>query len=122
LEGLTKTFGVSILISDYVFKEIENIDTYHYRFLGKLKVKGKNEVVSVYDLFGGDPESVIEKKINSQSDFEEGLALYFRKEFAEAAVFFKMSSTLTPKTKPPSSIWNVPQNSWFMASLKRGPG
>ncbi len=89
LEGLTKTFGVSILISEYVLQEVKEADKYHHRFLGKVQVKGKSDVVSVYDLYSGDSETMIDWKMSTKADFEQGLHFYFAKEFAEAAVLFK---------------------------------
>lgn len=63
LEGLTKVYGASILISEYVLQEIQNTDAYPFRFLGKARVKDKNEAVSVYDLYSGQPDAVIELKL-----------------------------------------------------------
>ncbi len=89
LEGLTKVFGASILVSEYAMNEIEDLDRFHNRFLGKVRVKGKRDVVSVYDFYGGDSGAVVDMKMATKSHFEEGLRLYFAKEFADAAVCFK---------------------------------
>jgi two-component system sensor histidine kinase ChiS len=99
LEGLTKTFGSLLLISEHTLARIHEPDQYHCRFLGKVLVKGKNQAVSVYEIYDGDPENVIKLKIDTTSYFEEGLHNYFAKEFAEAAVLFTNVLKVNPSDK-----------------------
>lgn len=89
LEGLTKRFGASLLMSEYTLRELPEETSYHIRFLGKVQVKGKNRAVAVYEIYDGDPEEVVEIKLKTTPHFEQGLCYYFDKEFAEAAVMFK---------------------------------
>jgi two-component system sensor histidine kinase ChiS len=42
LEGLTKRYGASILISEHTLAKLTEPDTYNHRFLGQIQVKGKN--------------------------------------------------------------------------------
>ena len=53
-----------------------------------MKVKGKQNDVAIFDLFDGDDEKYIEKKIETRKSFEQGIQLYYNKEFAEASVCF----------------------------------
>lgn len=99
LEGLTKIYEASIIISDNTLKNLERPEDYQYRFLGKVRVKGKQGVVSVYDFYGGDPDSIKDQKQTTQADFEAGLECYFAKEFAEAAVYFKKTLQQFPDDK-----------------------
>lgn len=89
LEGLTKRFGVSLLMSEYTLRELHEETRYHIRFLGKVQVKGKNQAVDVYEIYDGDSEELIEVKLKTTVNFEKGLCYYFTREFAEAAVMFK---------------------------------
>lgn len=89
VEGLTKYYGASIILSEDTIKQIANPDKYHHRYLGKVMVKGKNETFSVYECFGGDSQSAIELKEKTKNDFEKGLDAYYNRQFTEAAVFFK---------------------------------
>ena len=68
VEGLTKLFGSSVIISEKTLSElwIENNDELDlsnssllYRFLGKIQVKGKSEILKIYDLFDGDHKKVV---------------------------------------------------------------
>ncbi|MBL7129006.1 MAG: response regulator [Ignavibacteria bacterium] len=89
MEGLSKFYSASIIISEMTLSNIDNPDKYNHRFLGKVQVKGKKDIVSVYEFYDGDPEEIKKLKIETKSDFEEGLNLYFKILFADAAVFFK---------------------------------
>ena len=89
LEGLTKIFGASFLISEYTLRLLEHPERYYARFLGKLQVKGKNSAVAVFEIFNGEPAAEIALKMQTKAIFEKGLQDYFAKDFAEAAVQFK---------------------------------
>jgi len=103
IEGLSKLYGVSIVISEQTLRALalSRLDAgkYYTRFLGKVQVKGKKESVSVFEIYNGDPEPAIALKLKTKADFEQGLHLYFEKEFAEAAVFFKKALKINPADK-----------------------
>lgn len=46
IEGLTKEYGVSIIVSESVIEEIESKNIYNYRLLDRVQVKGKREKLS----------------------------------------------------------------------------
>ncbi len=88
LEGLTKLYGVSIVISEHSLFNLESPTQYHFRFLDRVKVKGKQEPVSVFEIFDGDPIEIIELKRKTLSDFENGLLHYHNREFGMARTYF----------------------------------
>ncbi|MCK7504541.1 MAG: hypothetical protein MZV70_10950 [Desulfobacterales bacterium] len=57
LQAITKAFNISVAISEQAFKELEDPGAYKYRFIGKVKVKGKAAPISVFEIFDGiEPE------------------------------------------------------------------
>ncbi len=88
LEGLTRTYGSPITLSETTLSHLENPDRYKHRFVDKVLVKGKKKPVSVYEVFSGDPASVVKLKDLTKSEFEEGLRLYYDRRFSEASVKF----------------------------------
>ena len=50
LEGVNKEYGTNIIISEFTFEKIK--DKFKTRFLGEIKVKGKEKVVKIYELLG----------------------------------------------------------------------
>lgn len=89
LEGLTKFYGVSMLISEQVLERLNDPSQYEIRFLDRAIVKGKTEPISIYEVMDGEPEEVKALKFQTQSDFEQGLEYYRRQEFAEAKRYFE---------------------------------
>src|SRR5919202_2507251 len=89
LEGLTKYYGVSMLISEQVLEKLSDPSQYEIRFLDRATVKGKREPISIYEVMDGEAEEVKALKFQTQSDFEQGLEHYRRREFEEAKHFFE---------------------------------
>ena len=99
MEGLTKFYGAPIIISEDTLSRIDDPGMYNYRFLGKVQVKGKQKAVPVFEITDGDPEDVIELKMKTKPDFEEGLSRYFAKDFTNASVCFKKVLNVNPSDK-----------------------
>jgi two-component system sensor histidine kinase ChiS len=89
LEGLTKIYGTSILLSDDILNALEEPEQYHYRFLGKVRVKGKNASVRVFEVLDSEPDEVRKKKIALKSKFNQAIEIYYKKKFKSALKQFK---------------------------------
>lgn len=99
LEGLTKYYGVSMLISEQVLERLSDPSQYEIRFLDRAIVKGKTEPISVYEVMDGEPEEVKAMKFQTQADFEQGLEHYRDREFAEAKRYFEQVLTVNLSDK-----------------------
>ncbi len=99
LEALTKTYGASIIISEQVLQALPDPERYHFRFVDRVQVKGKNEAVSVFEIFDGTAEDVMTRYLETRSTFEEGLALYQNRKFTEASVKFNNVLSHNPDDK-----------------------
>lgn len=96
LESLTKRFGVPLIISEKTLKSLKDENAYHQRFLGSVRVKGRLQSVEIYEVFEGESNSLIEKKLKSKPFFENAIRLYQKKDFAQAANLFQQSLELCP--------------------------
>jgi DNA-binding response OmpR family regulator len=99
IEGLTKRYGSSTTISEEVMAQLEKPERYHYRFVDKVLVKGKDTPITVFEIFDGDPETVVKLKKETKGSFEEGLGLYYERKFAEASVRFNQVLEKNPEDK-----------------------
>ncbi len=99
IEGLTKRYGSSTTISEEVMAHLEKPERYHHRFVDKVLVKGKDAPVTVFEIFDGDPETVVKLKEETKGSFEEGLGLYYERKFAEASVCFNQVLQKNPEDK-----------------------
>jgi two-component system sensor histidine kinase ChiS len=88
LEGLTKAYGASPVISEQILAEIPDLKQYHYRFLDKVKVKGKKEPVKIYEVM--DIEDVdVREKARHNPRFEQALEAYYARRFDQAAALLR---------------------------------
>ena len=98
LEGLTKEYGIKIMISEFTYRALPK-GRFYCRDLDDIRVKGKNEPVKVYQLMRRDflprPE-LIEKFIEF---FESGRQSYTRQDWNAAYNCFHECLQLKPDDK-----------------------
>lgn len=97
LEGLTKHYGVQIILSEFTYQVI-NTD-FLVRELDCVRVKGKNKPVTIYELVGqadqfdGNPPEWIEL-------FHQGRAAYKQQHWESALDYFQQVLRLRPHDQP----------------------
>jgi two-component system sensor histidine kinase ChiS len=96
LESITKVFGVSLAISEETFKKLSDPGSYKYRFIGKVRVKGKSDPVSVFEIFDGVDSVLQERKIKANMFFEEGMFHYYQRNYSEALMDFRKVREILP--------------------------
>ncbi|HEY9903587.1 MAG TPA: ATP-binding protein [Candidatus Sericytochromatia bacterium] len=96
LESLTKSYGLSLLISQQTFLGLHDPNEYSIRFIEKVKVKGKSKAVTVFEVFDGDEPKIKEVKLATKTIFEEGLLLYQQHLMREAAQRFEEVLRINP--------------------------
>lgn len=96
MEGVTKHYGANIIISENSLETIENKNDYHFRYLGKVQVKGKDRIIGIYECFDGDEAIVAELKTKTLKDFEKGLKYFFGNQFPKASAAFDKVLTKNP--------------------------
>ena len=96
LEGLTKLYGSSIIITEETLIKISDPTSYHYRLLDIVKVKGKKEAVYIFEIIDGDPEDIRELKAKTKDLFTQAIHAYKSKEFSQALDAFKEVVDINP--------------------------
>ena len=89
IQDVTKLYGANIIISQESFIKLENPTEYGFRFLGKVRVKGKNSTVSLFEIFDGDPEPMRSQKNETKSEFEEAILMFSKRDFDGASELFR---------------------------------
>ena len=97
MEGVTKHYGAQIIISEDSYKTIENKDRYHFRYLGKVQVKGKDNITGIYECFDGDTPKVAKLKTETLKDFKKGLDYFFNNQFPKASATFDKVLSKNPE-------------------------
>jgi len=96
IEGLTKTYGISLLITEYSYHKLKNSSKYHIREVDRVKVKGKTKGVTVYEVFDADLPEVKNLKIQTLDDFEAGFKFYHDDVLDEAHCCFERVLAVNP--------------------------
>ena len=84
LENLTKHYKGNIILSEASLKNITDLDNFHYRHLGLVKLKGKENPLSIYECFSGTENPEFQKKMATLPIFKRGMTGYLNKSFEEA--------------------------------------
>eukprot|EP00697_Spironema_sp_BW2_P014746 gnl/Spiro4/5289_TR2682_c0_g1_i1.p1 gnl/Spiro4/5289_TR2682_c0_g1~~gnl/Spiro4/5289_TR2682_c0_g1_i1.p1 ORF type:complete len:1150 (-),score=369.50 gnl/Spiro4/5289_TR2682_c0_g1_i1:65-3514(-) len=79
-EGLTKQFGVRIIITDLTRELLSPSHTYSLRFLAKVCVKGKKNAVSIFEVLDGLPAARQSAWKEVLPTFDAALRAYFAKQ------------------------------------------
>ena len=95
LEGLTRIYSSSIIISEQTLKKLQHPAQYQSRFVDKVQVKGKSAPVAVFEIYDNDDE-MTRLKIETRETFEEGLRFYYDRKFAESSVRFNQVTDANP--------------------------
>jgi len=99
IEGLTKTFGVSMAISGQTFRKLEHPEKYIFRYLGNVRVRGRVDPTSVYEILNGIDEELKEKKMRTSRNFEQGLFSFALRKYSEALDNFASVLSILPEDR-----------------------
>ncbi|MGL5061140.1 MAG: adenylate/guanylate cyclase domain-containing protein [Microcoleus sp.] len=88
IESLTKNYGVPLLITEQTFDRLTNPANYAIRVIDRVQVKGKSELVTVYEVFDADLPEVKAGKLTTLPLFAGALSLYNTHNLREAAALF----------------------------------
>ncbi|MEL6671394.1 MAG: ATP-binding protein [Bacteroidota bacterium] len=100
LEGLTKIFGVSVILGEGTFDQLSRPEDFRYRYLGKVAVKGKTQARKIYEFFDGEPEAKIKLLLQTRDQFDQALRHYVNRNFAEALEAFNQILDIHPEDRP----------------------
>ena len=86
LEGLTKIYGTSILVSEVTHEA--SAGEFVSRRVDLVAVKGKEKPVGIYEIIDGEPDTPRRLKEKTLKSFNDGVAYYQAQKFEKAADCF----------------------------------
>ena len=98
LEGLTKFYGVNMLICEDTYRDVA--DTFYCREVDCIIAKGKQEPVTIYTVLGCRDDELCSTNKQLLDFYAEGLQLYREQDFALAERAFKKALVLDESDKP----------------------
>ena len=100
LQEATKTYHSPLIISQNVLYDLATPDKYHIRFLDRIRVKGKSQPLSIYEVFDNDPAELRSSKLACQPLFDEAIAFYHLKDIPRAIELLKQCVEIAPNDIP----------------------
>jgi adenylate cyclase len=119
LEGVTKEYGCDIILSEFTYQLCS--DLIWVRELDRIRVKGKHQAVSIYELIGDRATPLDDNTLEFLSHYQNGRLAYLSRNFEDAILSFKSAKKIRPKDqavhihlershnylrKPPSDSWD----------------
>ncbi|MEG5162966.1 AAA family ATPase [Microcoleus sp. AT3-A2] len=105
VESLTKNYGVALLITQPTYSRLKNPSQYAIRTIDTVKVKGKSEAVTIYEVFDADPPEIKQAKLATLELFAEARALYSGGKLFEAARLFEECWRQNPGDRVAKMYW-----------------
>lgn len=99
VQDLTKVYNTPLVITEKTYLKLINPSNYCIRVLDIVKVKGKSEAITVYEVYDADSPEIIAGKKQTQEEFELGFVLYHSGEVQDAYNYFQEILILNPKDK-----------------------
>jgi adenylate cyclase len=98
LEQLTKEYGCDIILSEFTLSLCS--DRIWVRELDKVRVKGKNQPVGIYELLQSSSEPIDGETQRFLELYKNGREAYIARNFHKAISFFEAALMIRPSDKP----------------------
>jgi hemerythrin len=100
LEEATKIYHSPLIISQNTLYDLADPDKYHIRFLDRIRVKGKSQPLSIFEVFDNDAPELRSSKEACQPLFDEAIAYYHLKDIPRATELLKKCVEIAPNDIP----------------------
>ena len=88
-----------MIVSQDTLFQLDDPTRYNYRFLGKVRVKGKDEPVSIFEFFDEDDRETRTVKVVTREDFERGVMQLHDRDFLAAKDTFEAVKRAAPEDR-----------------------
>jgi len=96
IESLTKYYKSPLLLSDHTLQYLNGQNNFHFRHLGSVRLKGKNNLLSIIECINGFEELQFERKLQTLSLFNSAMSSYQDQQFENALQNFQTILTNDP--------------------------
>ncbi|MFK5969846.1 MAG: bacteriohemerythrin, partial [Candidatus Marithrix sp.] len=96
LEGATKTYKCSLIISQNTYDNLSDHNNYAIRFLDNVRVKGRYERINIFEVFDCEPQESQFSKQQTLPIFEQAVHLYQEHKFLQVGRLMQKCLQLNP--------------------------
>lgn len=88
-EKLTKEFGAPLIITGNTFDKLSDPSQFNIRFIDRLRVRGKQQLMDFYEVMDALPAELQAKKKKISKTYKDGVLAYLNGEYEKAKHFFE---------------------------------
>jgi class 3 adenylate cyclase/HAMP domain-containing protein len=81
LEGLSRIYGDTILITGHTLSILESRRQFQTRFIDRVRVRGRKETVLIYEVYDWEPVGRIELRNSLKTGWSEAMKFYYDRDF-----------------------------------------
>ncbi len=96
IESITKFYGVGFLISEHFYESIDYPNKFKIRYIDRVRVKGKNRPIKIFEVYDADSEDNIEKKDATRDDLAEAINKFYERDPKHALDLLKKCKSTFP--------------------------
>jgi two-component system sensor histidine kinase ChiS len=89
LEGMTKIYKSALIVSEQVVNGLNSDHTFQLRALDRVRVKGRTQPVTIYEVLDALPPSEIQVRAGHQIELIQAQEAYLQGHFKQAESLFK---------------------------------
>ena len=89
IESLTKYYRSPLLLSEHTLQYLDGQNKFHFRHLGNVRLKGKNNLLAIIECINGFDEIHFERKLQTLSLFNDAMSSYHDQQFENALQSFQ---------------------------------
>lgn len=104
IESLTKTYGVSLLITQHTYNQLADPRAFAIRPIDVVVVKGKTEAITVYEVYDRNSPAEREAKSFTRDLLQSGVAALAKRDLVAARQLFERSLALLPGDPAASNL------------------
>lgn len=96
IESLTKNYKSRLLISEHAYRALKNPGQFHCRFIDNVQIRGKEDIIGIWEVYSADPEPLFSKKLAIAPVYNEAIQAFMEKDYKKALALFQESNHQLP--------------------------
>lgn len=96
IEGMTKMFGVTLLVSAHTIRQLGDTQHLLLRFVDNVTAKGKTEPVGIWEIIGRRSDNTLRTQAKALPLYEEAMDHYRRQDLVAAKALFERCLSAWP--------------------------
>lgn len=100
IQELTKKYDCRLLISGTAYQKLAKPEHFDLRFIDRTTVRGRDEVIDVWEVYNGDPDELRYAKLAVAKHYNEAIDYFLNQSYQKALLLFQRCLASLPNDRP----------------------